>query len=187
MGSGRVESGRAPALALFDEVAAAACAAVGDDDAREFAARFTADYLSWDADFPQTRYRCLQPYFGHDAAAVLGWDGHGRQDVNLVIPGAVTRQDARHVVVAVTARIVLHERSGTPPRPADGHEDLPVPPGLDWASASPLGTGAWRPIATAWTALRVPVGRSPRGDLEVQPHAQPPAQPPARRDGGGGW
>jgi hypothetical protein len=176
-----VESGRAPALALFDEVAAAACAPVTADDAREFAARFTADYLSWDADFPYTRYRCLQPYFAHDAAAALGWDGRGRQDVNLVIPGAITRLDARHVVVAVTARIVLHVRDGSAPPAGDGHEELPVPPGLDWASATPLGSRAWRPVATAWTALRVPVGRGQDGGLVVQPHAQPAA----RRGGAG--
>jgi hypothetical protein len=150
---------------------------VSDDEARGFAARFTADYLSWDEDAPQVRWQVMVGYFADPAAAVLGWTGQGRQDVDLVIPSVVLRLSPQQVVVTTVARVVLHDRTG-PPAPRSPDELGPPPPGLQWAAASPRGSGNWRAAATAWTDLHVPVGRSADGGLEVQPrsmarHARP--------------
>ena len=43
-------------------VPAAALRAIGKQDARRFAAQFTADYLSWDEDHPQWRSDTLRRY-----------------------------------------------------------------------------------------------------------------------------
>ena len=110
-----------PARALIGEDVAA-LAPICDDQARGFAARFTADYLSWDEDVPQVRWQVLATYYADPAAAVLGWTGCGRQHVDLVIPGVVIRLSPQRLVVQTTARIVLHERIGPSSRaPRTGH------------------------------------------------------------------
>ena len=175
-----------PARALIGEDVAA-LAPICDDQARGFAARFTADYLSWDEDVPQVRWQVLATYYADPAAAVLGWTGCGRQHVDLVIPGVVIRLSPQRLVVQTTARIVLHERIGPSSRssrssrPNRAPDELaPPPPGLQWAAASAPGAGSWRATATAWAELHVPVGRGADGGLEVQPrsvarHARPGA------------
>ena len=169
-----------PARALIGEDVAA-LAPICDDQARGFAARFTADYLSWDEDVPQVRWQVLATYYADPAAAVLGWTGCGRQHVDLVIPGVVIRLSPQRLVVQTTARIVLHERIGPSSRPNRAQDELaPPPPGLQWAAASAPGAGSWRATATAWAELHVPVGRGADGGLEVQPrsvarHARPGA------------
>ena len=169
-----------PARALIGEDVAA-LAPICDDQARGFAARFTADYLSWDEDAPQVRWQVLATYYADPAAAVLGWTGCGRQHVDLVIPGVVIRLSPQRLVVQTTARIVLHERIGPSSRPNRAPDELaPPPPGLQWAAASAPGAGSWRATATAWAELHVPVGRGADGGLEVQPrsvarHARPGA------------
>jgi hypothetical protein len=161
--------GPEPSRALVGEDVAA-LAPICDDQARGFAARFAADYLSWDEDAPQLRWQVLAAYFPDPAAAVLGWTGRGRQHVDLVIPNVVIRLGPQRVVVETTARIVLHERTGPPSRPDGTRDDLGAPPpGLQWAAASAPGTGSWRATATAWTRLHVPVGRGAQGGLQVQP------------------
>lgn len=169
-----------PARALIGEDVAA-LAPICDDQARGFAARFTADYLSWDEDVPQVRWQVVATYYADPAAAVLGWTGCGRQHVDLVIPGVVIRLSPQRLVVQTTARIVLHERIGPSSRPNRAPDELaPPPPGLQWAAASAPGAGSWRATATAWAELHVPVGRGADGGLEVQPrsvarHARPGA------------
>ncbi len=161
--------GPEPSRALVGEDVAA-LAPICDDQARGFAARFAADYLSWDEDAPQLRWQVLAAYFPDPAAAVLGWTGRGRQHVDLVIPNVVIRLGPQRVVVETTARVVLHERTGPPSRPDGTRDDLGAPPpGLQWAAASAPGTGSWRATATAWTTLHVPVGRGAQGGLQVQP------------------
>jgi hypothetical protein len=157
----------------------AALAPISDDQARGFAARFTADYLSWDEDAPQRRWQVLAGYFPDPAAAVLGWSGRGRRHVDLVIPSVVTRLSPQRVVVETTARVVLHERlhghtahtaHTAQPRSDGTLDELGAPPaGLQWAAATVPGTGSWRATTMAWITVHVPVGRGAGGGLEVQP------------------
>ena len=170
-----------PSRALVGEDVAA-LAPLCDDQARGFAARFAADYLSWDEDAPQLRWQVLAAYFADPAAAVLGWTGCGRQHVDLVIPSVVIRLSPQRLVVQTTARIVLHERIGPPSSARQGTRTSSAPrrPGLQWAAASAPGTGSWRATATAWTELHVPVGRGAQGGLagaaaQVARHTRPGA------------
>lgn len=174
-GNGRVEN-RTTGVhsdlrrALLGGLAAPALTPVPDDAARSVAARFAADFLSWDEDAPQRHYQVLAAYFSNPAAAVLGWNGRGRQHADLVIPGVVTRLSPQQVVVEITVRVVLHERTIDRPRPTAIRAELTdPPPGLEWAAAGAAGNESWRATATAWTTLHVPVGRSANGELKIQP------------------
>ena len=162
-----------PRRALIGEDLAA-LAPVSDDHARALAARFAADYLSWDEDAPHIRWHVLEGYFADPGAPVLGWNGRGRQHVDLVIPAAVTRISPQRVVVEVTVRIVLHERTSPPVPGTGGRAELGDPPaGSTWSSATPPGVGPWQATGMAWTVLPVPVGRGSSGRLEVQPRPGP--------------
>lgn len=87
------------------------------DEAAAFAAAFAADYLTWDEDLPGARGRALAVYLTDDhltddhARAQLelhGWDGHGRQVVDLAVPGRRVLDDAATaVLVDVRVRIAI--------------------------------------------------------------------------------
>jgi hypothetical protein len=131
-------------------VPAAALSAIGKQDARQFAAQFTADYLSWDEDHPQWRSDTLRRYVDTTpddtaSAEVLRWRGRGRAEVDLVIPGAVTRLH-RCWVVDVAARVVTYQRRADP-------------------RSGP--SGRWWRSGRDWTRLHVPVGRRGDGRLAV--------------------
>jgi hypothetical protein len=55
--------------------------AIDGAEAKTLAARFAADYLSWDEDDPHRRADVLREYLSDPRAATLGWDGEGRQRV----------------------------------------------------------------------------------------------------------
>jgi Conjugative transposon protein TcpC len=61
-----------------------------DAEAQAVAARFARAYLGWDEAKAAERERLLASVLPADSATTMGWDGHGRQDVLAVQPGAVT-------------------------------------------------------------------------------------------------
>lgn len=65
-------------------------AAYPDEAAQAVAARFARAYLGWDESKAEEREQLLASVLPPDTDATMGWDGHGRQDVLAVQPGAVT-------------------------------------------------------------------------------------------------
>jgi hypothetical protein len=61
-----------------------------DAEAQAVAARFARGYLGWDEDKPDERAQLLASVLPADSDTTMGWDGHGRQTVVAVQPGAVT-------------------------------------------------------------------------------------------------
>jgi hypothetical protein len=144
-------------------------------EASGFAARFAADYLSWDEEEPERRAAALSQYLADPHAAVLGWSGSGRQRADLVIPGRTVRYQGA-VVVEITARVVLYQRTG-----ADGENTWDQALGDDWPpmgeSTPPLATtpssapaptsSGWTPGAAWWVPLAPPVRRHHDGRLVI--------------------
>ncbi|MEU7153826.1 conjugal transfer protein [Streptomyces sp. NPDC045456] len=95
-------------------------------EAQAVAARFSRAYLAWDQAKPQDRAALLAAVMPAGSDTSIGWDGHGRQDVLAVQPGAVTTGSQHQARVRVEALI-------KPGPPADGK--APDPParwvGLD--------------------------------------------------------
>jgi hypothetical protein len=71
------------------------------DQAQAVASRFARAYLEWDKDKAQERAQLLASVLPSGADMEMGWDGHGRQDVEAVQPGAVTLGKARQARVRV--------------------------------------------------------------------------------------
>jgi len=61
-----------------------------DAEAQAVAARFARAYLGWNEDKPDERAQLLESVLAANSDTTMGWDGHGRQDVLDVQPGAVT-------------------------------------------------------------------------------------------------
>ncbi|MDN5750379.1 MAG: hypothetical protein L0H64_18010 [Pseudonocardia sp.] len=172
-------SARSPRELL--ERSLAALEPVSDAEAGPFAARFAADYLSFDQDDPALRAEVLRGYLADPAAALLGWSGRGRQRCEFVLPGRTLRTDDGVVVVEVTARVVTYARS---PEVDEG-------PGVDVGAAqpgpsssigrscapSPTGRG-WVAGGAHWVQLAPPVRRHRTGRLVIDLGA-----PPAVEDG----
>ncbi|MGW5336189.1 conjugal transfer protein [Streptomyces bauhiniae] len=76
--------------------------------AQAVAARFARAYLGWDEDKAAEREQLLASVLTADTDATMGWDGHGRQDVLAVQPGAVntTTEHQARVRVDVLVRTV---------------------------------------------------------------------------------
>jgi hypothetical protein len=155
---------------------------VSVDEAAAFAARFAADYLSWDEDEPERRAAALRQYLADPRSAVLGWSGTGRQRAELVIPGRTVRFHGT-VVVEVTARVVLYERTSPAPTRLRDHRD-PGPEPIDDPDWPPMGEPApllasgpasapapaapgWGPGAGWWVPLAPPVRRHHDGRLVI--------------------
>jgi hypothetical protein len=95
-------------------------------DAVAFAGAFAADYLSWDEDDPIRRGEALATYWPGPGPAVAadlawrGWDGRGRQVVNLILGGGCTMSQTGMATVHVRARIAVMGRRaplGAAPHP----------------------------------------------------------------------
>ncbi|MFI7142857.1 conjugal transfer protein [Streptomyces massasporeus] len=67
-----------------------AAATYPDAEAQAVAARFARAYLGWDDAKAAEREQLLASVLPADSDTTMGWDGHGRQDVLAVQPGAVT-------------------------------------------------------------------------------------------------
>ncbi len=103
--------------------AAKAEAAYPDEAAQAVAARFARAYLGWDEDKAEEREQLLASVLPPDTDATMGWDGHGRQDVLAVQPGAVTetKNGQARVRVEVLLRPVIEAE------PAKGKKKAPAP------------------------------------------------------------
>ncbi|MGW2456758.1 conjugal transfer protein [Streptomyces sp. NPDC001704] len=80
-------------------------AAYPDEAAQAVAARFARAYLGWDESKAAEREQLLAAVLPPDADAKMGWDGHGRQDVLAVQPGAVTKTKNAQARVRVEALV----------------------------------------------------------------------------------
>lgn len=167
-------SARSPRELL--ERSLAALEPVSDAEAGPFAARFAADYLSFDQDDPALRAEVLRGYLADPAAALLGWSGQGRQRCEFVLPGRTLHTDDGVVVVEVTARVVTYDRS---PEVAGGPETGvgAAPPGPSSAigrSCAPAPTGrGWIAGGAHWVQLAPPVRRHRTGRLVIDFGARP--------------
>ncbi|MGW2227461.1 conjugal transfer protein [Streptomyces formicae] len=85
-----------------------------DAEAQAVAARFSRAYLAWDQDKPEDRAALLAAVMPADSDTSIGWDGHGRQEVLAVQPGAVTTgsQHQARVRVDVLIRTEAPEPTG---------------------------------------------------------------------------
>jgi hypothetical protein len=144
-------------------------------EATGFAGRFAADYLSWDEDEPERRAMALRQYLADPRSAVLGWSGSGRQRAELVIPGRTVRYQGA-IVVEITARVVLYERTSPAPtamwdQSLDAGRppiDQALPPLAAGASSAPAPSApGWAPNATWWVSLAPPVRRHRDGRLVI--------------------
>ncbi|MCT9093901.1 conjugal transfer protein [Streptomyces sp. ASQP_92] len=113
-------------------------AAYPEEAAQAVAARFARAYLGWDESKVQEREQLLAAVLPPDADTTMGWNGHGRQDVLAVQPGAVTKTNNAQARVRVEALV----------RPVAGAE-----PAKDKA-ATPAQEAA------RWVGLDVPVAES---------------------------
>jgi len=143
---------------------------IGDGEAAAFAARFAADYLSFDEDDPTRRAEVLRGYLADPSACTLGWSGIGRQRCDIVLPGRALRTEHGVIVVEVTARIVPYRRSAAAP-------SFPVDPGpgLPPVSASTVGPSCapapaapgWVACPALWVRIAPPVRRDDTGALVI--------------------
>jgi hypothetical protein len=159
---------------------------IGEAEAAAFAARFAADYMSWDEDDPTRRAEVLRQYLGDPRDATLGWSGTGRQRADVVLPGRTLRTRDDRLVVEVTVRVTTYERACPSPAPADppaegrerprGNEPLPAN-AVGRSSAPDPYSPRWRVVSTYWARLAPPISRDQTGRLVVD---IPPAPNPER-------
>src|SRR5581483_10832051 len=143
---------------------------VAVSEARGYATRFAADYLSWDELEPTRRAAALRTYLADPSMADVGWSGRGRQRADLVTTGhTVVLGEGRIVVVEVTARVVGYHRNNPGGDQFCRAPAGEVTPPLAFAPASapsPVVTG-WEPGAAWWVRIAPPVRRDHDGRLVV--------------------
>jgi hypothetical protein len=168
-------------------------------DAAALAGAFAADYLSWDEDDPARRGRALAEHLAGPVGDLtrLGWDGRGRQRVELVLPGPVRPDGDDRVLVDVRVRVTPYRAAADRPaeagaeeraQGADAEVEAPCVPAAAPAPASP----GWEGRAAHWVRLVVPV--VPQGeraavdageqfaDASAPASAAVPDVPPTRPD-----
>ena len=142
------------------------------------ATRFTADVLSWDEDAPEVRAAALRAYAGdpHDGGntAAAGWDGRGRQRVDLVLPPEeVLRLATGELVVSLTARVVTYFRTAAvwsdPTLTGSGAHASAVPRDAVAPAAAPSpDTPGWAAAQAYWVTISTVVHRTEAGHLVVE-------------------
>ncbi|MFJ3673662.1 conjugal transfer protein [Streptomyces sp. NPDC090106] len=76
-----------------------------EQEAQAVAGRFARAYLGWDETQAEEREQLLASVLPAGADTAMGWDGHGRQSVLAVQPGAVTTGRGHQARVRVDALI----------------------------------------------------------------------------------
>lgn len=176
--SGSVQ--RSPAWRL--ERSLEALEPIGEAEASAFAARFAADYLSWDEDDPTKRAEVLREYLADPRGATLGWSGAGRQRADVVLPGRTLRTSDEVIVVEVTVRVTTYQRTCPRPDNLEPRRDDSADPPLSAVGPScappPLAEG-WRVTSTFWARLAPPVTRDHAGRLVVDIGSAPDPDDPS--------
>lgn len=147
---------------------------IDTDEAKTLAARFAADWFSWDEEDPHRRAEVLREYLSDPGAATLGWDGTGRQRAELVLPGRTLHLEDGRVVVEVTVRVATYERAyPSPPHDLAAAAQNSAPPrSLGPSSAPDAGDPAWRLACSYWSSLAPPIAydrRSRRLVVAISP------------------
>jgi hypothetical protein len=153
--------------------------AVSKSAAVAIATRFTADVLSWDEDAPEAHAAALRAYAGdpNDGrnTAAAGWDGRGRQRVDLVLPPEeVLRLATGELVVSLTARVVTYFRTAAvwsdPTLTGSGAHASAVPRDAVAPAAAPSpDTPGWAAAQQAyWVTISIAVHRTEAGHLVVE-------------------
>ena len=152
--------------------------AVSKSAAVALATRFTADVLSWDEDAPEVRAAALRAYAGHPDgggnAAAAGWEGRGRQRVDLVLPPEeVLRLATGELVVSLTARVVTYFRTAAvwsdPTLTGSGAYASAVPRDAVAPAAAPSpDTPGWAAAQAYWVTISTIVHRADAGHLMVE-------------------
>ena len=142
------------------------------------ATRFTADVLSWDEDAPEVRAAALRAYAGDPDdggnTAAAGWDGRGRQRVDLVLPPEeVLRLATGELVVSLTARVVTYFRTAAvwsdPTVTGSGAHASAVPRDAVAPAAAPSpDTPGWAAAQAYWVTISTVVHRTDAGHLVVE-------------------
>ena len=160
---------RPPAAAVRGEPAVSTTAAAA------IAARFAADALSWDEDAPGTRAAALSAYGDDgDVGSKAGWDGRGRQRVDLVLPPEeVLRLQSGDILVTLTARVVTYLRTAAiwsdPAVAGTGGPASAVPRDAVAPAAAPSpDTPGWAAAQAYWVPISTVVRRTAAGYLAVE-------------------
>jgi hypothetical protein len=161
---------RPPRRVVLVERPLASWEPVGLTEACGYAARFAADYLSWDELEPTRRPAALRQYLADPAMANVGWSGRGRQRAEWATAGrTVELANGAVVIVEVTARVVLYHRTEAAAeqmwRPPVGE----ATPSLAFAPASapPTSVPGWEAGAAWWVRIAPPVRRDHDGRLVI--------------------
>lgn len=177
-GSGRAALERS--LAAWDPIS--------DGEAAAFAARFAADYLSFDEDDPSSRAQVMRSYLADPRAATLGWSGVGRQRADIVLPGRTLRTADGTVVVEVTARVIPYLRDAATAPLAEPPPNLPpIPSSTVGPSCAPAPVApGWVACPALWVRIAPPVRRADTGALVVDlgpapTRSAPPSTPGPER------
>jgi hypothetical protein len=150
--------------------------AISKTAAVAIATRFTADVLSWDEDAPEIRAAALCAYSGNpgvgDNTAAAGWDGRGRQRVDLVLPPEQVRRLATgQIVVSLTARVVTYIRTAAiwsdPAVTGGGHASAVPGNAVAPAAAPSPDTPGWSAAPPYWVSVSTVVRRAEARHLAV--------------------
>ncbi|MGE0346618.1 MAG: hypothetical protein AB7N73_12450 [Gemmatimonadales bacterium] len=138
-------------------------ASVDEQEGSAFAARFAAEFLSWDEDNPSLRTEVLRHLLRDPRGATLGWSGAGRQRAELVLVGRTLRTPGGALVVEVTVRVQSFQR--VRPRPAP--QPLAAPADPERSCCPPAASADWVAGASSWARVAPPVVRDETGELKV--------------------
>jgi hypothetical protein len=152
--------------------------AVSKTAAVAIASRFTADVLSWNEDAPEVRTAALGAYTGDNNnggnTAAAGWDGRGRQRVDLVLPPQeVLRLATGELLVSLTARVMTYVRTAAiwsdPTMTGSGAQASAVPRHAVASAAAPSpDTPGWAAAQAYWVTISTVIHRTEAGHLMVE-------------------
>ncbi|WP_335939924.1 conjugal transfer protein [Streptomyces sp. PTD5-9] len=151
-----------------------------NEAAQAVAARFARAYLGWDEGKAEEREQLLASVLPADTDATMGWDGHGRQDVLAVQPGAVTTTTAHQARVRVD--VLVRTVKNTEPAKDKKKEPTPAEEPARWVGLDvPVVETAGRVVVTGRPGL---VGIPERGPKAPNlPTAQSDADLSAQTEG----
>lgn len=159
----------APSGPRLLERSVAALEPITDGEAAAFAARFAADYLSFDEDNPMLRAEVLRGYLAYPSVSTVGWPGVGRQRADIVLPGRSLRTADGAVVVEVTARVTPYrraERTSNPTAPDDPQPAV-LPSSVGRSCAPAADAPGWIAGPAQWARIAPPIRRTADGRLVV--------------------